>query len=72
MAPGSNPEWPHWRLCCKLVGVRQHGCSLPAELVGRPFGIFVLVITIISLLSTSIAQIVATSTGMYYLVSRPL
>ncbi|KAK9807758.1 hypothetical protein WJX72_008373 [[Myrmecia] bisecta] len=38
------------------------------ELCGKPAKYFVLLITIISLLSTAIAQIIACSTGFYYLI----
>ncbi|CAL5229390.1 g12708 [Coccomyxa viridis] len=38
-------------------------------LVGRPAGAFTLFITVVSLVSTSIAQIIATSTGFYYIVT---
>ena len=39
-------------------------------LVGRWAGYFTLLITVISLCSTSIAQIVAISTGFYYIDTR--
>jgi hypothetical protein len=38
--------------------------------VGAPAGAFTLLITVISLASTSLAQIVAISTGLYYIDTR--
>ena len=59
------PHTPVHRQQC----MRWH-CALLRMQVGWPAGAFTLLITIISLSSTSLAQIVAISTGLYYIDTR--